>query len=410
MTSGGAKAWVWEGRVRGRVRRITLGPHPALSLAVARDQALAVAAAVARGEDPAAARARERGELTFGGLAELYFERHARPRKRSAGQDERMLRDVLGRPGKEPALIPATWRHRRLSDLTREHVAELHARVGRDSGHYAANRGLALLRAMFNLARTWGLVLRRQPGHGHPAFREERRDRFLNPDELSRALLAIDQEPDWRWRAYFRLALLLGPRRHELLRARWPELDFSARSWRLPTTKAGRPHLLPLPTPAVEILESLPSRGQSEWVFPSSAARSGHLEEPKKAWQRIRERAKTKDVRIHDLRRTLGSWLAASGYGLPMIGRVLNHSQPSATAVYARLDLEPVRRALEANAQAMLEAERSAAAEIAKNTPGAVDEGGRPGDRRQPKRKGREQPARAHRLARVPAGRRPAPD
>ena len=137
VTGGGVKAWVWEGRVRGRVRRITLGPHPALSLAVARDQALAVAAAVTRGEDPAAARARERGELTFGGLAELYFERHARPRKRSASQDERMLRDVLGRPGKEPALIPATWRHRRLSDLTREDVAELHARVGRDSGHYA---------------------------------------------------------------------------------------------------------------------------------------------------------------------------------------------------------------------------------------------------------------------------------
>jgi integrase len=108
--------------------------------------------------------------------------------------------------------------------------------------------------------------------------------------------------------------------------------------------------------------ESLPSRGQSEWIFPSRRARSGHLEEPKKAWQRIRERAAARDVRIHDLRRTLGSWLAASGYGLPMIGRVLNHSQPSATAVYARLDLEPVRRALEANAQAMLGAERSAEA------------------------------------------------
>ena len=407
VTSGGAKAWVWEGRVKGRVRRITLGPHPALSLSVARDEALAMAAAVARGEDPAAARARERGELTFGGLAELYFERHARPRKRSAGQDERMLRDVLGRPGKEPALIPARWRHRRLSDLTRQDIAELHARVGRDSGHYAANRGMALLRTMFNLARTWGLVSGDNPATGIRAFHEEKRDRFLNPDELSRALVAIDQEPDWRWRAYFRLALLLGPRRQELLRARWPELDFPARSWRLPTTKAGRPHLLPLPTPAVEILESLPSRGQSEWVFPSPTARSGHLEEPKKAWQRIRERANTKDVRIHDLRRTLGSWLAASGYGLPMIGRVLNHSQPSATAVYARLDLEPVRRALEANAQAMLEVERSPAAELAKNTPGAAHNEGRPLDRRQPKGKGRERRARAHPLARVPAGRGP---
>jgi integrase len=360
VTSGGAKAWVWEGRVKGRVRRITLGPHPALSLAAARDDALATAAAVARGEDPAAARARERGELTFGGLAELYLERHARPRKRSAGQDERMLRDVLGRPGKEPALIPATWRNRRLSDLTREDIAELHARVGRDNGHYTANRGLALLRAMFNLARTWGLTSGDNPASGIRAFREEKRDRFLGPDELGRALVAIDQEPDWRWRAYFRLALLLGPRKHELLRAQWRDLDFSARAWRLPTTKAGRPHLLPLPAPAIQILESLPSRGQSEWLFPSKTARSGHLEEPKKAWQRIRERAETKDVRVHDLRRTLGSWLAASGYGLPMIGRVLNHSQPSATAVYARLDLEPVRRALEANAQAMLEVERRA--------------------------------------------------
>ena len=78
---------------------------------------------------------------------------------------------------------------------------------------------------------------------------------------------------------------------------------------------------------------------------------------------------------------------------MPMIGRVLNHSQPSATAVYARLDLEPVRRALEANAQAMLAVQLSAAADTVKNTPESVDEGGGPVDRRQPKRKGRQRPA-----------------
>ncbi|HAM57523.1 MAG TPA: hypothetical protein DCQ64_19770 [Candidatus Rokubacteria bacterium] len=161
-----------------------------------------------------------------------------------------MLRDVPGRPGKEPALVPASWRNRRLSDLTREDVAELHARVGRDRGHYTANRALALLRAMFTLARTWGLCSGDNPATGIRQFREARRDRVLGPDELSRALVAIDQEADWRWRAYFRLALLLGPRKHELLRAQWTKLDFSARSWRLPTTKAGRPHLFPLPTPA----------------------------------------------------------------------------------------------------------------------------------------------------------------
>ena len=186
---------------------------------------------------------------------------------------------------------------------------------------------------------------------------------------------AIEQEPDWRWRAYFRLVLLLGPRRHELLRARWL-IDFSARVLAAADDQGRRPHLLPLPPPAIEILESLDSRETSEWVFPSPTSRSGHLEEPKKAWQRIRERAETKDVRIHDLRRTLGSWLAASGYGLPMIGRVLNHSQPSATAVYARLDLEPVRRALDANAEAMLAVKRKPAAEVISDTSENVDNAG----------------------------------
>ena len=78
--------------------------------------------------------------------------------------------------------------------------------------------------------------------------------------------------------------------------------------------------------------------------------------EPKKAWHRIRKSADVSDVRIHDLRRTLGSWLAASGYSLPLIGRALNHSNVSTTAIYARLDLDPVRQALEHNAKMMLSA------------------------------------------------------
>lgn len=123
-------------------------------------------------------------------------------------------------------------------------------------------------------------------------------------------------------------------------------------------------------------------------TFPSLTSGSGHLEEPKKAWQRIRERANTKDVRIHDLRRTLGSWLAASGYGLSMIGRVLNHSQPSATAVYARLDLDPVRRALDANAQAMLTVKRSAGARVI--NPPQAGKGENQTNRKHPKKTGRQ--------------------
>jgi integrase len=333
-----------------------------MSLGLARQKALETAAAAGRGEDPAEARARERGELTFGRLAERYMDAYAHARKRTSNQDERMLRDVLPRQGTDkedlgPAPVPAGWRLRRLSDITRDTVAQLHARLGRERGTYQANRVLALIRAMFNLAHAWGLLDGENPARGVRMFKEEKRDRFLAPDELKRVLEQLEAEPDRRWRAYFKLALLLGPRKGELLSAKWEDFDLASRTWRLPQTKAGRPHLLPLPSAAVETLEQLPSQARdpkaSPWLFPSPTAMSGHLEDPKKSWQRIRDRAGVKGVRVHDLRRTLGSWLAASGYGLPLIGRVLNHTQAQTTAVYARLDLEPVRAALEANARLM---------------------------------------------------------
>jgi integrase len=106
----------------------------------------------------------------------------------------------------------------------------------------------------------------------------------------------------------------------------------------------------PLPNAAVEILKALPR--SSEYVFPG-AGTSGHLTEVAKVWRRIRKRAGVPDARIHDLRRTLGSWLAAQGYSLPLIGRALNHTNVSTTQIYARLDLEPVRDALEKNAELM---------------------------------------------------------
>jgi hypothetical protein len=107
----------------------------------------------------------------------------------------------------------------------------------------------------------------------------------------------------------------------------------------------------------------LPSRNSSEWLFPGEKTNTS-ITSPSKAWQRIRRRAALNGddnvantaVRQHDLRRTLGSWLAASGYSLPLIGRALNHANVSTTAIYARLDLDPVRRALEDNATMMLAA------------------------------------------------------
>src|SRR5262245_32586672 len=259
--------------------------------------------------------------------------------------------------------IPSSWSSRRLSDFSRHEMVRLHQTIGHEHGHYAANRLAALLRTMFNRAKLWGMLKEENPVRGIKMFHEEKRERFLTAEEIARLNQALMTEPDWRWRAFFPLSLLLGTRRGPLITARWADIDFAQAVWRIPNTKSGRPHLLPLPRAAVQILERLPSRDHSEWLFPGEKTNTS-ITAPSNAWQRIRKRAglngdenvPNSAVRPHDLRRTLGSWLAASGYSLPLIGRALNHANVSTTAIYARLDLDPVRRALEDNATMMLAA------------------------------------------------------
>ncbi len=342
VTAAGVKSFVFEGRVRGRVKRMTIGQYPSITVALARKEALRIKSEVAQGRDPATARAVERKVVIFGDLEEIYVERYAKPHKRTWKRDEQMIAGYLSR-----------WRNRRLADITTDDVARLHERLGKENGRYAANRTVALLRTMFNLARDWGYLKSDNPASRVKFFREEKRDRFLSPEELGRVNKALTEEPNPYWRAYFPLSLLLGTRKSELQSARWKDMDLDQKTWRIPSTKRGRPHLLPLPNAAVEILEGLPRA--SEFIFPGKGA-SGHLAESAKAWQRIRKRAGVSDARIHDLRRTLGSWLAAQGHSLSLIGRALNHSNVSTTQIYARLDLGTVREALERNAGLMLEA------------------------------------------------------
>ena len=99
------------------------------------------------------------------------------------------------------------------------------------------------------------------------------------------------------------------------------------------------------------------ANGKSEWVFPGR--RGGHLTEPKSAWQRIIKRAGLTDVRPHDLRHSLGSWMAIGGASLPVVGKMLGHTQASTTQIYARLSVDPIRAAAETATSAMLTAGRA---------------------------------------------------
>jgi integrase len=342
VTANGARAFVWDGRVAGRMARITIGRCPDLSLDEAKARALAIRHEIAIGIDPRTKRAHENRQPTLRDLAGLYIEYHSRPRKKSWREDERLLKTYF-----QPL---ATLR---ASDCSREIISKWHQRLGADHGYYQANRCLALLSSIYGWAIRLGYWDGSNPVRAITRFREQHRERFLSTSEFARLQEALQGEPSVYWKTYFRLLLLTGARRTELLRARWEQINLIDALWTMPNTKAGRSHRLPLPLAAVRLLEGLPSRFESAWVFPSGKRRDQPLMNANTAWKRIRKRAGLPDVRIHDLRRTNGSWLAAQGASLPLIGRVLNHSNPSTTAIYARLDLQPIREALEVNAKLM---------------------------------------------------------
>jgi integrase len=338
----GRKSFILEKRIRGRMRRLTIGPYGPLTVDQARKLAAAHVGAIAQGDDPAQVRQDRLHEPTFADLTAQYLERHA-PRKRSGRDDRGMLNTHL-----------LVFRTRKLTDLDRNDVAGLHAQVG-DTAPYRANRLVALLRKMFNLARDWGLYEGENPATRIQLFHEESRDRFVQPEELPRLFQAIAEEADPSVRAVVLTALLTGARRTEVLTMQWDEVSLTRAEWRIPHTKAGRPHLLPVPHALVATLRSLPRVEGNPYVFVGQNG-AGHLHDMKRAWDRIRVKAGIHDVRFHDLRRTVGSWLAGSGESLQLIGAVLNHRDVSTTAIYARLNLNPVRQALERNASKMLEA------------------------------------------------------
>ena len=346
-TSAGRKLFQLYKKFNGRPVRIGLGAWPETTVEQARRRAREAKGKLANGENPNDALRQARQEMTFADLFTEYMERHAKPRKRSWQEDQGEYDRHLARP----------LGGRKLSEITRAGIAAIHAKRGKTSP-VRANRLLALLSSVFGRAIEWGLWEKGNPCAGIRHFPETSRDRFLSGDELRRLFAALDEEPNDTTRDFFRVALFTGARRGNLLEMRWADIDLEAATWRIPQTKNGKPQTVALVPAVVDLLvrrRDLARQAKSinPYVFPG-VGRAGHLTPPTKAWRRICGRAGIADAHIHDLRRTFGSWQAITGASLPIIGKSLNHKNQSTTAIYARLDLDPVRVAVERAAKAML--------------------------------------------------------
>ena len=378
ITSSGTKAFYVLRKFKGRTERVHIGRYPQTTIAQARERAGQINSQFDAGHNANEIKRRERGELTFEDLYDEYMKRHAYVYNRRPDLAEDNYRRYLSH-----------WARRRLSTITKLDVQRWHARTGRDRGERTANNALSLLRAMFNRGIDWDLFAGPNPTQGARKFKDVARERFLFPDELKRFLEALKKEPDPAFRDLFLLLLLTGARKSNVLGMRWQDLNLDSAIWIIPQTKIGEPQTLPLSPQAVDVLRqraialsmnqekivSVPIQDdvqearqgiadvsaivryadsvtgarkallqRSPFVFPGTG-QSGHLKDPRKPWIKLLGQAQIRDFRIHDLRRTHGSYLAASGANAFVISKALGHKDIATTAIYARLNLDPIRAA-----------------------------------------------------------------
>lgn len=346
----GKKTFLAQYRIGGRQRRVKIGRFDPLTAEEARLRARAILGEVASGENPAEVISTRRRSLTVAAVCDRFLEEHVKVRLKgkTISDYELLLEDVIK---------PSLGTHK-IVDLARADVAKLHQEY-RDRP-YQANRIISVLSKLCNLAEVWGL----RPDGSNPCrhvkkYREEKRERFLSAEEVARlgaVLTDCEATPAGKpghETAYvvaaFRLLILTGCRLSEIRLLKWEHVTRTHIV--LPDSKTG-PRKVPLPAAAREILDDLrPTHRNSNPYVIAGTEDEAPMNDLQKPWRRIRKRAKLEDVRIHDLRHTYASNALLAGLSIPVLGKILGHTQIQTTMRYAHLADQPVQDAAAAVAE-----------------------------------------------------------
>lgn len=355
VTPKGRKVFVIQYRLGGRkgvTRRYTIGAYGPLTIEQSRSEAKRLLGEVAAGRDPQEQKKTGQSVPGLHDLLDDFLAEHVDAKlKTSTATEYRRVVSVHIKP---------RLKNRPIDSIQRADVARMHHAM--QSGPYQANRALALLSKFFNWCEKRGY----RPDGSNPCrhiekYKEEKRERFLSPDEIRRlgAVLVVaetdgiivDADKALVWKpsphvvAAVRLLLLTGARLSEILSLKWEYVDFEKARIRLPDSKTGAKTIF-LNAPTLEVLANITRLEKNPYVI-CGEKEGAHLINLQKPWRRIRAAADLHNVRIHDLRHSFASIAAGAGMSLPMIGALLGHSQPQTTARYAHLAENPVQAASE---------------------------------------------------------------
>jgi integrase len=366
VTSAGTKTFYVITRDGDSVAWLKLGTFPDMTVEIAGKEAQKHLGDFAKGASPVKAKRIEKQRLTLGQAFDNYQTLYAAPRGIKTADDTRMIWErCIGTMPDEPAKKhgrkrekhPAgvDWSNRKLDEISGAEVRTLHAEIGTHTP-VQANRVVEIIGTIYARAAEWGYT-GINPAKDIRPFKEVKRDRFIQADELPKFFKALADDTSDDFKHFVLLCLLTGARRVNVLSSRWQEINLASAVWRIPDTKNGDPVVVALVPEAVEILKARDPDGEKRtgFVFPADS-KTGYLSPPAKRWQALLKRAGMADFRIHDLRRSLGSWQAISGASLAIIGKSLGHKSADATLIYARLSMDPVRASVNTATTAMLQA------------------------------------------------------
>ena len=336
ITVAGARSFVFNYSGKGRERRITLGQFPAWSVLAARKQVEHLRRQVDLGCDPLEERVNDREAPTVQKLFERYVAEHLPTKSPRCAVDDRIMwrKDIL------PAFGP-----RKVAELGPQDCDALHRSISR-TRPIRANRVNEVLRKALNLAVRWDWI-DRNPASGVRPNPEQKRNRYLSREEISRLIEALDNHPERASADAILFMLLTGCRKGEALNARWDHLDLARRIWTKPSseTKQRREHRVPYSSVVAGILEQRWAEADGAYIFPGSFG--APLREVRKTWQSACCTAQLENVRVHDLRHTFASLVASSGQSLLIVGELLGHSTAQTTKRYAHLYDDSLRSAAE---------------------------------------------------------------
>ena len=345
ITPNGARVWALQYRVKdsGRQREVTIGEVKSWTLAEARARGHELRRLIDTGGDPLAAQQIKAAAPT---VDELWarFEAEALPSRAPRTRDEyrAQARDWI---------LPALGRLK-VAAVRREDIEKLHRKITEAGKERRANSVKSLCSLIFVQASAWGIRAdNSNPCQHVKGNREHPRRRYLDDEkgELARLEAALEE---WRPKRpdsvdIIELSMLTGARRGEILGMRWSDLDLGRAVWhqRPESNKQRDWHSPALPTRAVEILarrkaervvRTLVKLREDDFVFSGGNSKTA-ANRFEKDWYLIRATAGLNDLRFHDIRHSVASWLISANLNLDVVGQVLGHKKAATSRRYAHL-------------------------------------------------------------------------